>query len=265
MRRLAIGLLTLGAALRLWLYLSRPSLSIDETMLSLEIGLRSYAGLLRPLDSIQTAPPLFLWGVKLCATLGGMSEYTLRVLPLVAGLLVPVGVWRVARRLWPEPAALAAAGLAAFAPTLVQYSVTMKPYVSDALFALVTIALALDVIERPAARATWVRLALGGLLAILGSIPAPFVLAGAAAALVTAPSVRRSPQAMPRVGGCVLVWGAAFALVYLWLYRPAATSAYMQQFWVASFLIPFAPVAGDSWASPWSRPSTPVRRRSQRS
>ncbi len=59
MRRPAIWLLfALGAALRLGLYFSRPSLSIDETMTSLEIGARSFAGLLHPLAYAQTAPPL---------------------------------------------------------------------------------------------------------------------------------------------------------------------------------------------------------------
>ena len=242
-RRLLLGLiLVLGAALRLALYLSRPSLSIDETMIGLEIGTRSFGGLVRALDYAQTGPPLFLWATKLAAVVAGMSEYALRIIPLTAGLVLPYLTWRVGRRMLEAPHALLATAIAAAAPTLVQYSVIAKPYITDGLVALVLALCTLRVLERPQARGPWMWLGVAGLAAVLGSVPAPFLLAGVATALLL--GVRPLMPAALRLGACVAAWGAAFLPLYLRLYRPVAASDYMQQFWGDSF---FAPARVEGW------------------
>jgi len=231
-------LLALGAALRFGLYLSRPSLSIDETMTSLEIGGRSFGGLLHILSYAQTAPPLFLWAVKLSTVIGGVNEYALRAVPLLLGLLVPLSVWRVAQRLLPEPAALAALLIAAVTPTLIEYSLTVKPYVGDAFFALAIAQAALAVLDRPDASGSWWRLAGLGTMAVLWSTPAPFYLAGVGVALV------RLPQVRWRLALCAALWVMIFVPVYVFLFRPVAVSAYMQQFWAMSF---FSPITAHGW------------------
>lgn len=237
MRRRAFWLLfALGAALRLGLYLSRPSLSIDETMTSLEIGARSFAGLLHPLAYAQTAPPLFLWGVKLCTLSGGMNEYALRVVPLIAGLLVPYLVWRVGLRVLDPAAALLATGIAGAAPTLVQYSVIAKPYMTDAVIALVLAECTLRVLDHPEERRAWAWLGMAGLAAVLGSIAAPFLLCGVGVGLLL--GLRRSAGTRWPLAAFALVWGVVFLLLYRSLYRPVATSNYMQVFWSGAFLSP---------------------------
>ena len=236
-RRVFWLLLVLGAALRLGLYLSRPALSIDETMTSLEIGARSFAGLLHPLAYEQTAPPLFLWGVKLCTLIGGMNEFALRVVPLVGGLLVPYLVWRVAQRVLDPATALVATGIASAAPTLVQYSVIAKPYMTDAVIALVLAQCTLRVLDRPGERGAQAWLAVAGLVAVLGSIAAPFLLGGVGVALLLGLKPRTAGSAA-RLTALVAVWGVAFLFLYLSLYRPVAASSYMQRFWSGAFLSP---------------------------
>jgi dolichyl-phosphate-mannose-protein mannosyltransferase len=224
------AILALGIGLRLGFYLSRPSLTIDETTLSLDLGLRSFMELLRPLASLQTGPVLFLWAVKLCTAVLGMNEYALRLIPLAAGALIPVLVWGVGRRLLTEPAAILATGLAAFAPALIQYSVTAKPYITDALFALLLVWCTLDLLHRPDSSGVWVRFGVAGLVSILGSFPALFLLAGSAAAIVVGarPLAGRTAR---RLVLCVAAWGAVWVPLYTFLYRPVAASWYMQQFW----------------------------------
>jgi hypothetical protein len=217
-----------------------PVATIDETTLSLDLGARSFADFFAPLASLQTGPVLFLWGVKLCTTVGGMSEYTLRLLPLAAGLLVPYLVWRVARRLLTENAAILATALAAVAPSLIQYSVTVKPYITDALIALLLVHYTLDVLERPDARGPWLRLGVVGLAAVLGSIPAPFLLAGVTAAVLLGARPLKGRVGW-RLAACLAVWGSAFLPIYAHLYRPVAASEYMQQFWGPSFFAPDHP------------------------
>ncbi len=239
--RLLLGvILALGAAVRIGFYLSNPSLTIDETTLSLDLGARSFADLLHPPTSLQTGPVLFLWGVKVCTSVGGMSEYALRFVPLMAGLFVPYLVWRVGRRILTESAAILATALAAFAPSLIQYSVTVKPYITDALFALLLTQCTLDLLDRPDARRVWLRLGFVGLASILVSIPAPFLLAGVTAAVLlgTRPL---TGGVVWRLAACLSVWGAAFLPIYTYLYRPVAVSEYMQQFWGPSSFAPSRP------------------------
>jgi len=112
------ALLAVGTVIRVVQFLHRPSLSVDEAMLALSIGSRSYGGLLRRLDYGQTAPVLFLWATRFVTRLGGVNEFTLRALPLAAGLAFPVVVWRLAGRLLDGPAALWCAALAAAGYTL---------------------------------------------------------------------------------------------------------------------------------------------------
>lgn len=238
MRRPAVWLLfALSAALRLGLYFSRPSLSIDETMTSLEIGARSFAGLLHPLAYEQTAPPLFLWSVKLCTLIGGMNEYALRVVPLIGGLLVPYLVWRVGQRVLDAGAALLATGIAGAAPTLVQYSVIAKPYMTDAVIALVLVQCTLRVLDHPEERGAWAWLGAAGLAAVVGSIGAPFLLSGVGVALLVGLKPRTARSAV-LLAALASVWGLVFLLLYSSLYRPVAASSYMQQFWSGAFLSP---------------------------
>ena len=242
MRRYAPWLLlALGVALRLTLYFSRSSLSIDETSLALDIGTHSFAQLLHPLASLQTAPPLYLETTKLATMLFGMSEWSLRLVPLVCGLALPLVTWHVARRLLAEPAAIASVGLAAVTPTLVQYSVTAKPYVGDGLTTLVMMALALGVLEDPTRRRKWWSLGLGGIAAGLWSIPAPFVLAAVGAALAWGLWARHRTTEWRRIAACGAVWGIGCALVYGFFYRAPAASSYMAQFWSGAFFTPLHP------------------------
>src|SRR5512135_269137 len=83
-RLFVAGALTAGVLFRVIPYAERPSLSLDEARVALNIAGRSFMGLLRPLDYDQAAPPLFLWAEKIAVLLGGPNEYALRALPLLA-------------------------------------------------------------------------------------------------------------------------------------------------------------------------------------
>lgn len=242
------AILAAGAALRLYSYCANPSFSVDEAMLALNLGARSFAGLLRPLAFEQTAPPLFLWAERVAVLLGGVHERALRALPLAAGLLLPWLVWRLARRVAGTGPALTAAAFAALSPILVQYSVTAKPYLTDAVITALLAGWTLDVIDRPADRGAWWRLAAAGLVSLAASTPAVFVLAGAGGALLAAPAVRRAPGAAWRIAVGGAVWLAGFAALYFGILRAEATSPYMQWFWEAKFVAqPGVPVARHLW------------------
>ena len=83
---LIFGVITLGVAARTAHFFANRSLWLDEAMLGLNIGERSFAELLQPLAFNQAAPLGFLWLEKLAVTLLGVSEMALRLFPLLAGI-----------------------------------------------------------------------------------------------------------------------------------------------------------------------------------
>jgi dolichyl-phosphate-mannose-protein mannosyltransferase len=233
---LAVGLaLGVGAALRLFALGSGPSLYVDEAMLALNIGTRSLSGLLRPLDYGQTAPIPFLWAERLVVAVAGMSEVSLRAIPFLAGIALPVALWRLARRVLTSDGAALATAFAALAPILIEFSRMLKPYTIDALVTVGLLLLALDVLEAPGAR-HWSRLVVGGVVGLLFSQPAAFVLAGVVGALVASPKVRSAPGAAAWGIAAAATWSGLFAALYFGFYRGPALGAYMQQYWSDSFL-----------------------------
>jgi hypothetical protein len=119
---------------------------------------------------------------------------------------------------------------------MIYYSNEVKPYITDALFAVVVMWLALDVLDAPDSRRAWVRLAVCGAVAILFSTPSIFMLAGAGMALVASPRIRSSRAGWLRLVVTGAAWVAMFAAGYLTIYRSTATSDYMQRIWSDSFL-----------------------------
>jgi len=179
-RRLAFLLLLAGAVLRLLQYLSNRSLWLDEAALARNILDRSAWRLVStPLDYVQTAPPGFLLAEKLVTTLAGGSEYALRFIPLVLGLISLPLFLAVARRLLPPPATLVALAMFAFSGRLIYYASEVKQYGPDVTVALLLVWLVLIARERGFSPRLTAGLALAGAVAPWLSQPALFVLAAA--------------------------------------------------------------------------------------
>ncbi|HEX5807263.1 MAG TPA: hypothetical protein VFY25_01250 [Anaerolineales bacterium] len=78
-----VGLLLLGAVLRLRQYLTGRSLWADEAMLALNIVSRGFGGMFQPLDYDQGAPIGFLLVEKLFTSVFGRHELALRLFPVL--------------------------------------------------------------------------------------------------------------------------------------------------------------------------------------
>lgn len=231
----------LGVLLRLRQYLHGRPVWLDEAMLLNNILGRSFAELLAPLESDQTAPVPFLWAVKACASLLGTDERALRLAPCLGGIALLIVVVLLARRALPPWPAAVAVLLTALSPMLIYYANEVKPYGLDALWLALVSLLVLRLAERPEDRGRWVALLLTGTWVALASSPAPFVLAAVGLALVLTPGVRRAAGAWGWLAAMGLLWGVAFGAEYLLVYRAASDSAYMQRFWLPFFLSPALP------------------------
>jgi hypothetical protein len=237
----ATGAVLVGMELRLFAYLHRSPLYVDEAMLALNVARRSFVGLLHSLDYDQSGPVLYLWILKLASLVGGMGELALRFPPLLAGVALLCCYRPLARALAGDEAGLLALVLLAMSVSLVNYSADLKQYGSDALVTAVLCLLALRVRRAPESRAAWLWLTAVGTIALGVSMPAVFVLPAVIAALAADRRVRSTPGAIRRSLVASLVWLAAFGLLYVTVYRAAMANAYLHRFWEGSLLTPGAP------------------------
>jgi len=168
-----------GLFLRLYFFVINRSLWIDEAMLALNIVNRSFFGLLEPLDYNQAAPVGFLFLQKAVSSLIGISDRTLRIIPLVAGSFSVVIMYLVSRRYIGEPYALISLGLFVLSPNLIYYSSEVKQYATDVLMALVILLIIPKCLENKVDLRTFVIFGFLGIFAILLSHPSLFVFSAA--------------------------------------------------------------------------------------
>jgi hypothetical protein len=235
------ALLLLGVALRFAAYAVGRPLWLDEASLSLNIGSRSLVGLTGTLDYHQFAPIPFLWGEWLVTRIAGISEYSLRALPLAAGVLLLIILWPVARRLLGDLEAVVAMALASISLPLIYYSGEVKQYGMDACVTVVLLALTASVLHDPRSKEAWRRLTIGGILSLWISQPSIFVLAGVGTALIAEPRVRAAPQWRRDAAMACGLWLSAFLLLYFLIYRQHAADSYLREYWEGTFLAPGAP------------------------
>jgi hypothetical protein len=239
--RLAGLIIAAGMVVRARTFLAGHGLWSDEVRLAINVALRSFIGLQRPMAWDQTAPVPFLWASKITLLVGGVHERTLRLLPFLAGVGLIVVAWRLARRLLPVEGALLATALTAASPLLVYYSSEFKPYSMDALISVLVGLATVRVIARPEDRRAWWWLAAGGALSVLSSSSAPLVLAGAGLALLASPGVRALPRVWLRLPALASLWLGLFVACYLRWYRHTAASDFMVRSWTPHYLTPGSP------------------------
>ena len=239
---IAWALIVLGTAVRLRIYLACRSLWTDEAMLSLNLIRRPLGRLLaEPLDFQQAAPPGFLLVQKAIVTVLGSGEYALRLVPLVSGVGVMILTYPVARRVttaWPAVLALA---LVAFSKGLIEQSVVVKQYETDALVTLVVIAAALPLLQATAWRpATVARFAAVAVVAGWVSHPATFAVAGAAAVLLVQQAAARRWRNVGWAAAAAAPAAVGMVAEYVLVLRPLEASTYLHEFWIDGFLpLPF--------------------------
>jgi hypothetical protein len=238
-RRLLVLLVAVGVAVRIARWLLPAAIWGDEAMLALNFS-RDYLGLTRHLDNGQVAPVLFLWAERLVMTTLGASEWSLRLLPLLAALGGLILFWDFARRTVPPTAAALAVGLMAVSTWPVSMAATLKPYSGDLFWSALLLALAARWHQRPERLWPLATLAAVVPLALAASYPSVFV-AGAVGLylLPLAWSAHRRAQALFLAYSLAML--TTFALTYWLVGRaqidPAAgpTGDYMRWYWRNGF------------------------------
>jgi hypothetical protein len=246
---IAWGLILLGAATRLRIYLGDQSLWRDEAKLALNITQRSLSGLFQPLDYYQAAPLGFLMIEKCAVRFFGGSELALRFWPMLASILTLPLFYHLCRRLLTPRATIIALAILALAADNSFHTAEAKQYSTDLFVAVGLLLLAAISMKDDVPAKNLLPLAIFGAAAIWFSHPVIFVLIGIGAAFTISWLSQRPPR---RTRGMLLlaaVWIGSFLANYLLSLRKLTHSDYLQNFWSTAGA--YAPLSASGSAIFW--------------
>ena len=200
------AILSIGVFLRLWQYLDRASLFVDEIAIARNLLARSPATLLtEPLAFNQIAPKAFLLVEKFIAWGFGAGELQLRLLPFLAGLLSLPLFTRLALKLELRAGALFSVALFALAVPLLRLGAQVKPYAIDVFATLALLLLSLRWRERHG-RSEAAVLAGLGLISVWFSFASVLVLFGLGVTLAYCAFRDSDPQERRFIAIVLVTW-----------------------------------------------------------
>jgi hypothetical protein len=237
MRWLLVGVLALGAGLRLRQYLAQHCYWHDEAMVVLNVFEKDSAGLMGVLDSNQAAPPAFLLAQRAMFVQLGRSELVMRFIPFVAGMIALALFAWLAWRLWGGKYPLLAIGailMFACADSAIWHAVEAKQYSIDLLVAVM---LLLVVLVPSKDQSPLRRLLLASLIAapaVWFSYSTIFMFGGISLALLPA-IARGRGKAIGAWALCNGIVAASFLIVYALVIREQQVSL-LYEYWGDEFV-----------------------------
>ena len=160
----------LGIVLRIREYLSSRPLWLDEAAFALSIIQRSFWELVQQVEPVYSAAGFFLLE-KISVLVFGGSEMSLRLFPLIAGIISIILFYKVAKLFLNNKTAIFAIFIFSILDSLIYFSAEVKQYSFDVLVALIIYYIVLST----KSKLLWI---LVGSLSIWFSHPAIFILAG---------------------------------------------------------------------------------------
>lgn len=230
-----IAFLALGVAARVRQWSGDRSLWLDEVLVADNIVHRGFWQLTQPLAHYQVAPILWLELERLATLVFGAGERSLRLVPLLSGLLALGLAWVVARRLLPEVLVPVAVLLVSLHPMLIYYSNEVKQYSTDVAVVLLLVLLAQEVPRRTDTGRALRRLAVAGAVCVWLSHAALLVMAGLSAVLVLRPLVVRDGRRALRVVRGLLPWVVSGVALYLLVLRRVPHTEDLGDYWAGTF------------------------------
>lgn len=240
--RIAIySFIAVGIFLRLYRYLSNSSLWADEAKLALNVVNSSFTDLLAPLmNPPQFAPVGFVLFTKLLTVVFFEDEPTLRLIPLISGILSIFLFFSICKKLLDQKSLLIAVLFFSISEYLIQYSAEFKQYSSDVFISLLLVYMTIKMIEKEDGSNKLISiltLALIGIISLFFSYPAALVLCPASCYLI----YNLYESAQKRLLFLVIitssVWFCAFLATYkLFVIDSPAFDKGLHDFWQRGFL-----------------------------
>lgn len=216
---ICIGMVLVGIFLRTYHYLMSRSLWVDEAMVSLNVISSTFGELMRPLKYDQLKPIGFMFIEKIAVGFFGDSEYALRALPLVCGVLSITFFYSLVKKILRPGAVMISLGLFVFADQLIYYSSEVQPYSCDVFFAIFLVWLYQGINELNDSQLKIPALIISGIFSVWISLPSSFVLASIGLVGLHQSFQKKQKKYLIYLIFCGSAWLFSFIVHYIFLRR----------------------------------------------
>ena len=242
-----LGVIVLGLVWRAVRYAVAFPLWGDEAFLAVNFLTRDLAGLGKVLEFKQVAPPAFLWAEYAVARVLGGSEWSLRLLPFLAGVASLGLFWRLCQDVATRRVTLVAVALFAASLFPVRHATEVKPYAFDLLISLVVTSLAWSVWREPGPGRRWLALTAAGAAGVWCSYTAVFPVSSAGLLLLARGWRGGSWRVLARASAFSLASGLSWAVMMVTFARPQlGESSWLVTNWGDGF-----PPLSEPWRLPF--------------
>lgn len=218
-------IICVGIVLRLVRYLDCPSLWFDENRIALALFSRPLSEFIPPNpDMFITMPFGFVLIEKFAVNTFGNSEYALKLLPLLSGIVSLFLFYYVAKNYIKPKAVPIALGLFAILDPMVYFSSDLKPYSSDVAITLLLYAVAIYIQSKKLTALRIVYWGAVGAVVVWISHPSALVLAGIGITLAISCLVRKEWARVKRMLFVFSFWFLSFLAVFFMCIRPLLAS-----------------------------------------
>jgi hypothetical protein len=201
-----------GLALSVFQFIYNRSLWVDEANLALNIIHHSAFELIKPLDSIQVAPILFLQMEKIFSLLIPESERGLRLFPLICFLIALFSFSALLKKLFNNPVVVIFGfSLFVFNAFMIRYSNEVKQYMCDVMLTTVIGYLVVSLHDDEKKKFIW--LAVAGAVGVFVSNITPIIMATAGLYLLHSHFFIKKIN-FPYFIKVSLVWALVFGFYY---------------------------------------------------
>lgn len=223
---------SLPVLLLLTVFFYNRSLFLDSLNLARNIAEASFSELSRPLKYQQSAPLLFLYISKVSTLLFGISEYTLRLFPVISGLACLFFYKKTLERCLPLKYVLIGVLWLGTHSMFIRYATEFKQYITDAFVSIFLIWLALYLDKLTKKNILYIGFL--GAVSIWLSMPSIFVLFGLVCYYFYLQYQSKSSLLPVFILGVWFLFN--FLLEYFLILSPAIHSDHMQNFHQNFFL-----------------------------
>lgn len=204
------------------LYGIGKSLWLDEVWVANSIQAPSLSAMFFHTDWLQINPPVFLLLVRWVVRFVGLSNTSLRLVPLALALLAAIAMLLLARRVLSPPFAVLACALLALHPTTIEFSHSLKQYSAELAATTLLLLTTILYLQRPDRR-RFAGLLAASILTLPLAYPTVFVLPGIFLAVYFTGTKARAALFASATGGI-------FLLLYVVFIRPNSSAALREFF-----------------------------------
>ena len=224
-----------GIILRFAQYLSNKSLWRDEARIALNLIEKNFIELAGPLNYDQSVHPGFMLLEKLFVSVLGTSEYSLRLFPLLCGVLSVLIFYKIVKKTLSVYSRSIALVLFSALTPLIYYSSELKQYSSDVLASEILLLWAINLTETKFTLFRGIITGLLGAVLLWISYPSVFILAGIGLFLFVN-FLKDQKRNLLLLLFIYIVWSLSFYLLYKVSLHTITESPFFNKFWDADYM-----------------------------